>query len=455
MGREIRFTICFILIFLSTIQSNLDPSHDINTINTTSEILYGVPCHKDIGKSSAVNFNHNSERQIFKKDKKYTSSQWVMQLRLSSINTVVNSMLVIDNSTVIEMFLDKYRVTSLTNTTVTTSKLQSIFSHIYDISITCASSTINEIAVKVQLIDTKIIGVNHKHIQPKNEHFLHTSPIGYFTSFYYPFGYKYGSRVVHKIKTFGKHKIIHIHFMDVQMTQYGFVCSSHDDNLRIRGSDQLDERFEYADTVGYTLMCHFDTPYSIEVSGYEYIFIQFNALHSTIAHRGYAIGYEIKDDVSKTNPEVSKARIIMATIVGIVFGMCLSTAVIVIVLYRKRKRKVPEDPEEMSKHTEDELSGDNTKNDENYSSNTGDEDSRQSVDICEGGTSRDFGALNGLNLEHLQRLNKLFSSTVAADGEGQKESKDEANEKDNSSQNDDEIRCESQFQSRWGFYKML
>lgn len=60
------------------------------------------------------------------------------------------------------------------------------------------------------------------------------------------------------------------------------------------GSNKPDERFAYAEDIGYQFICNQDTesPLEIDVEGYECVFIQFNAVHSTIAHRGYAIAYE-------------------------------------------------------------------------------------------------------------------------------------------------------------------
>jgi len=61
--------------------------------------------------------------------------------------------------------------------------------------------------------------------------------VGYFTSPAYPFGYRSGTRILHKIQTpsAAVDKIIRIRFLDIMFTSHGFVCSQHDDNLRVKG----------------------------------------------------------------------------------------------------------------------------------------------------------------------------------------------------------------------------
>ena len=74
-----------------------------------------------------------------------------------------------------------------------------------------------------------------------------------------------------------------------------------------------DERFEYTRSLGVGFICDITHTYSstatsksdevisLKVSGYDYVFIQFNAVHSTRAHRGYAIAYEVTTGKSVKN----------------------------------------------------------------------------------------------------------------------------------------------------------
>ena len=65
-------------------------------------------------------------------------------------------------------------------------------------------------------------------------------------------------------------------------------------------TDNFDTRFEYAKDVSNQnkYYCGKKLPFLIHVKGHEYVMIQFNSFHSTVAHRGFVIGYKIEGTFS-------------------------------------------------------------------------------------------------------------------------------------------------------------
>jgi len=125
---------------------------------------------------------------------------------------------------------------------------------------------------------------------------IHSNRTGVITSPNYPYGYQPGT-CLYKIKV-GTQRQINMSIMDFMLISSGLICSQRDDNIRIRVAGNINTKFEYATDIDLQEQFYCDNMAKhskINIQGYEYLFIQFNALRPTAVHRGFAFGYSIVD----------------------------------------------------------------------------------------------------------------------------------------------------------------